>query len=137
MKEIKDMNSGEMARLQGELDSAIKNKEMDEAQKKKEKFEFRVEEEHHKVVSLCQIRITEDNISLFKEQYPEEEIKLKDIVVDNKALSDLIEKDELTLFQMDYLMDECNPDMMSKEAKEKLERLQAEIYFLLQYYKVI
>ena len=137
MKEIKDMNSEEMARLQGELDSAIKDKEKSEAQERKEKFELRVEEEHHTVVNLCNMVITPENIDHFKEQYLEEEIKLKDIVVDNKALSDLIEKDELTLFQMDYLVDECKPDMMSKEAKEKLERLQEEIYFLLQYYKVI
>ena len=137
MKEIKDMSSEEMARVQGELDSAIGDRERSEAQEKKERFESRVEKEHKVIADLCDIQIIEDNIDHFKKQYPEEEIKLGDIAVDHKALSDLIEQDKVTLFQMDYLVDECNPDMLSKEAKEKLERLQEEIYFLLQYHKVI
>ena len=143
------MSSDDIAKLQGKLDSDLKEAQKREARKKEEDFKTEVEKQHQMIVENSKILVTSVNIDSIREKMklliekcPDsclDETDLKDLKVgetytDNQAISEMIDADELTIFQYDYLVDECCEDSMSETAKTKLQRMWSELRFLHEYY---
>ena len=99
-----------------------------------------VQKQHQTILALINVQVTPENIEYIKSQIPEdyptppESIGVGDIVCDNHKLSDLIDANKLTIFQYDFLVDECDPTLMSPTAQEKLHRMWSELRFLHEYY---
>ena len=134
------MSSDDIAKLQGKLDSDLKEAQKREARKKEEDFKTKVKKQHQAINDLIYVQVTPENIEHIKSQIPKdyptppESIGVGDIVCDNHKLSDLIDADKLTIFQYDFLVDECDPTLMSPTAQEKLQRMWSELRFLHEYY---
>ncbi len=102
---------------------------------RKTAFDAECQEQHRQIIEASVIIITEENIEEHRKTYPD--AKVGDTFCRNSNLSEMIEKDRLTLFQYDYLVDECGPEEMTLAAREKIERMWTEIRFLLTYYNVL